>query len=184
VLSYTVEYDGGVALVDTGWPCKEAWDGLVDGLRVAGWDITDVKAVLITHGHGDHKGLAKRIRERTGAEVLSAHEYRFTGLAERARGLRKHHEKWLTEVMTALQAQPVRVTEAVLWSRPWRQMQGLQRRFTMGEAYAHLVTWSGLVTLPTRESTSTPGTRSVKAHPGWTDPLSRGLRTDPEVATL
>jgi glyoxylase-like metal-dependent hydrolase (beta-lactamase superfamily II) len=285
VLSYAVEYDGGVALVDTGWPCEEAWDGLVAGLQVAGWDISDVKAMLITHGHGDHTGLAKRIRERTGAwvamheadvitpdqfrdqasfrqasdewlrlrggqaadlqavherrdeaapdsfdefmlepdrllidgdrplgpgtslvsvwtpghtpghvcfadrdrgllltgdhilpritpnispspfetgdvlgqylaslaatpdlpgaEVLPAHEYRFTGLAERALGLRSHHEKRLAEVMTALQAQPgsttVQVTEALQWSRPWAQMQGLQRRFAIGEAYAHLV---------------------------------------------
>jgi enoyl-CoA hydratase/carnithine racemase len=69
VLSYAVEFDGGVALVDTGWPCEEAWDGLVSGLRGAGWDIGDVKAVLITHGHGDHKGLAKRIREQSGAWV-------------------------------------------------------------------------------------------------------------------
>jgi glyoxylase-like metal-dependent hydrolase (beta-lactamase superfamily II) len=78
-----------------------------------------------------------------GAEVLPAHEYRFTGLAERARGLREHHEKRLAEVITALQAQPgsttVQVTEALQWSRPWAQMQGLQRRFAIGEAYAHLV---------------------------------------------
>jgi glyoxylase-like metal-dependent hydrolase (beta-lactamase superfamily II) len=284
VLSYAVEYDGGVALVDTGWPCEPAWEGLLSGLRLAGWDIGDVKAVLITHGHGDHMGLAKRIRERSGAwvamhaadvadrakfdnrlsfrqasdewlrrrggqptdfraahergevppdsfdefmlrpdrllvdgerplgagtsllsvwtpghtpghvcfvdtdrdlmltgdhilpritpnispspfetgdvlgqyleslaatpdlpggEVLPAHEYRFFGLADRARGLRGHHEKRLAEVMAALQAQPgsttVQVTEALQWSRPWEQMQGMQRRFAIGEAYAHLV---------------------------------------------
>ena len=69
VLSYAIEYAGGVALVDTGWPAEAAWDGLVSGLGQAGWDIGDVKAVLITHGHGDHMGLARRIRERTGAWV-------------------------------------------------------------------------------------------------------------------
>lgn len=69
VLSYAIEYAGGVALVDTGWPAEQAWDGLVSGLGQAGWDIDDVKAVLITHGHGDHMGLARRIRERTGAWV-------------------------------------------------------------------------------------------------------------------
>jgi len=69
VLSYAVEHDGGVALIDTGWPAIEAWDGLVAGLNEAGWDITDVKAVLITHGHGDHMGLARRVREASGAWV-------------------------------------------------------------------------------------------------------------------
>jgi glyoxylase-like metal-dependent hydrolase (beta-lactamase superfamily II) len=69
VLSYALEYDGGIALVDTGWPATEAWDGLVAGLKQAGWGIGDVKAVLITHGHGDHMGLARRVREHSGAWV-------------------------------------------------------------------------------------------------------------------
>jgi glyoxylase-like metal-dependent hydrolase (beta-lactamase superfamily II) len=69
VSSYAMSYDGGVALVDTGWPCEAAWDGLVAGLNEAGWDISEVKAVLVTHGHADHFGLARRIRERTGAWV-------------------------------------------------------------------------------------------------------------------
>ena len=44
VLSYALAYDGGVALVDTGWPCEDAWDGLVAGLGEAGWGIGDVRA--------------------------------------------------------------------------------------------------------------------------------------------
>jgi len=69
VLAYAVEYNGGIALIDTGWPSETSWDGLVAGLGEAGWDLSDVKAVLITHGHGDHMGLARRLRERTGAWV-------------------------------------------------------------------------------------------------------------------
>jgi glyoxylase-like metal-dependent hydrolase (beta-lactamase superfamily II) len=69
VLSYAVAFNGGVALIDTGWPATEAWDGLVAGLAEAGWGIGDVKAVLITHGHGDHMGLARRVREASGAWV-------------------------------------------------------------------------------------------------------------------
>ena len=69
VLSYAVSHGRGVALVDTGWPCEDAWDGLVAGLGEAGWDITDVRAVLVTHGHADHFGLARRLREVTGAWI-------------------------------------------------------------------------------------------------------------------
>jgi glyoxylase-like metal-dependent hydrolase (beta-lactamase superfamily II) len=69
VISYAVRYGSGIALVDTGWPCEQAWDGLVTGLNEAGWDIGDVKAVLVTHGHADHFGLARRVREETGAWV-------------------------------------------------------------------------------------------------------------------
>jgi glyoxylase-like metal-dependent hydrolase (beta-lactamase superfamily II) len=69
VLTYAVAYGNGVALVDTGWPCDAAWDDLLGGLREAGWEIGDVKAVLVTHAHPDHVGLARRIREQTGAWV-------------------------------------------------------------------------------------------------------------------
>jgi glyoxylase-like metal-dependent hydrolase (beta-lactamase superfamily II) len=41
----------------------------VSGLGAAGWDVSDVKAILITHGHGDHMGLARRLRELSGAWV-------------------------------------------------------------------------------------------------------------------
>lgn len=281
VLTYAIAYNGGVALVDTGWPCQSAWDGLQAGLNEAGWSIDDVKAVLITHGHGDHMGLASRIQKRTGAwvamheadalepeqrrdmaeikqasdtwlakrggspddfrsvhqprpemfddfaltpdrfledgerplgagtdivavwtpghtpghtcfydsarnvvltgdhilpritpnispspfvtddvlgeylgslgnlsdfevdEVLPAHEYRFRGLNERVHDLRKHHEIRLREVLDVLHESPgansVRVAEGLRWSRTWEQMQGMPRRFAIGEAYAHLV---------------------------------------------
>lgn len=281
VISYAMSYDGGVALVDTGWPCEDAWDGLVGGLNEAGWDITDVKAVLVTHGHGDHYGLARRIRERSGAwiampeadakaeaefvdmevfhrvdnewlvrrgglpvditdirrpqtemfadfdvapdrfledggaplgpgsgirsiwtpghtpghtcfldtqrnviltgdhvlpritpnispapgqtddtlgaylaslamltdlevgEVLPAHEYRFIGLATRVHQIRHHHEVRLHEVLDVLDSHPgattVEVAAGLHWSRSWDEMNGMPRRFAIGEAYAHLV---------------------------------------------
>jgi glyoxylase-like metal-dependent hydrolase (beta-lactamase superfamily II) len=76
-------------------------------------------------------------------EVLPAHEYRFIGLDARIDGLRAHHEARLGEVMALLRDLPgrtsVQVAENLVWSRPWDQMQGMQRRFAVGEAYSHLV---------------------------------------------
>jgi glyoxylase-like metal-dependent hydrolase (beta-lactamase superfamily II) len=70
VLVYAFELDGGgVALVDAGWNTDEAWTCLGDGLAQAGGSISDVQAVLVTHIHPDHYGLAGRIREASGAWI-------------------------------------------------------------------------------------------------------------------
>ncbi len=70
VLVYAFELDGGgVALVDAGWNTDEAWTSLSDGLAMAGGSISDVRAVLVTHIHPDHYGLAGRIREMSGAWI-------------------------------------------------------------------------------------------------------------------
>jgi len=70
VLVYAFELDGGgVALVDAGWNTDEAWTCLSDGLAMAGGSISDVQAVLVTHIHPDHYGLAGRIRETSGAWI-------------------------------------------------------------------------------------------------------------------
>ena len=69
VLAYLIETERGPVLVDTGWPSGEAWDGLVAGVAATGHQIADVAAVLVTHFHIDHFGLAHRVREASGAWV-------------------------------------------------------------------------------------------------------------------
>jgi glyoxylase-like metal-dependent hydrolase (beta-lactamase superfamily II) len=70
VLVYAFELSGGgVALVDAGWNTDDAWVALNDGLAAAGGSISDVNAVLVTHIHPDHYGLAGRVREASGGWI-------------------------------------------------------------------------------------------------------------------
>ena len=69
VLVYVLELDDGVALIDAGWDTDAAWNALTGGLETAGYAMADVKAVLVTHIHPDHYGLAGRVRENSGAWV-------------------------------------------------------------------------------------------------------------------
>ncbi|ATD70089.1 MBL fold metallo-hydrolase [Gordonia amicalis] len=62
--------DGGLALIDVGWPSDESWQALVDGIRGTGHDVTDVRSAAITHFHPDHFGLVPRLLEHTDAELL------------------------------------------------------------------------------------------------------------------
>jgi len=73
VLVYVFELSdangGGAAIVDAGWPTDDAWQALNSGLDECGFEVGDVRAVLVTHMHPDHFGLAGRVREASGAWV-------------------------------------------------------------------------------------------------------------------
>ena len=69
VLVYVLERPDGVAIIDAGWNDQASYDALESGLKQGGYAISDIKDVLITHVHPDHFGLAKRLREETGARI-------------------------------------------------------------------------------------------------------------------
>jgi glyoxylase-like metal-dependent hydrolase (beta-lactamase superfamily II) len=69
VVCYLLESSSGPVLLDPGWPEDVSWDALVQGIGTAGWSVTDVHGVLISHAHSDHHGLASRVREASGAWV-------------------------------------------------------------------------------------------------------------------
>ncbi|MDH2427748.1 MBL fold metallo-hydrolase [Sphaerisporangium sp. TRM90804] len=69
VLVYALELPDGVAIVDAGWNTDEAYAALDAGLGVAGYTMADVRAVLVTHIHPDHYGLAGRVREASDAWI-------------------------------------------------------------------------------------------------------------------
>lgn len=69
VLVYVLETPKGVAIIDAGWNDEKSYQTLSEGLAVAGYAVSDIHDVLVTHVHPDHFGLAKRLREETGARI-------------------------------------------------------------------------------------------------------------------
>ncbi len=59
-----------ITLIDTGPLTDDAWEALRAGLAREGLEIADVRRVLLTHGHQDHFGLARRIADLSGARLL------------------------------------------------------------------------------------------------------------------
>jgi len=64
---YLVDTGEGLVMVDAG--LRTHWRSLVAKVGEIGKKITDIRAVLITHGHLDHIGLAERLRVEADAEI-------------------------------------------------------------------------------------------------------------------
>lgn len=59
------------AVVDTGPDQPGSLETVVEALVTCGYRLTDVRAIVLTHSHVDHCGLAGRLQEATGARVLA-----------------------------------------------------------------------------------------------------------------
>jgi glyoxylase-like metal-dependent hydrolase (beta-lactamase superfamily II) len=64
---YLVEDHDGITVIDAGLPAF--WPSLLAAVDATGRTLTDIRAVLITHGHPDHIGLAERLRVEVGADI-------------------------------------------------------------------------------------------------------------------
>lgn len=76
--SLTNPFDCTVYLIDGGSECAliDAGAGLepnliLDRIRDVGYSPTDIRKILLTHGHGDHAGGAAALREACGATVFA-----------------------------------------------------------------------------------------------------------------
>ena len=62
--------DDGTTLIDPG--AQGSFSEVEDGLRVAGYAVTDIDRVIVTHGHSDHDGSTAQLVDTADAQ-LNAH---------------------------------------------------------------------------------------------------------------
>lgn len=67
---YVVEGSKGNILVDSGWGSSEALWAFREGLKGDFLKFQDINWIVITHIHPDHYGLASKLKEFCGAEVV------------------------------------------------------------------------------------------------------------------
>jgi len=80
---YLIESSDGLTLVDSGLPAS--WKTLEDAVRGLGHSLADIRAVVLTHAHFDHLGLAHRLHEQfripvwvhAGDSYIAHHPYRY-----------------------------------------------------------------------------------------------------------
>ncbi|GAA4610466.1 MBL fold metallo-hydrolase [Actinoplanes octamycinicus] len=82
-----------------------------------------------------------RVAAHDELEAFPAHEYRFRGIAARARQLRVHHEERCDEIVAAVERleQPTiwQLAASLTWSRPWDEI-GPMRVGAVAETMAHV----------------------------------------------
>lgn len=80
---YLIEDDDGITLVDAGLP--RMWSMVLEALDRRGRHPADIRGLVLTHGHFDHVGFARRARQELGIPVfvhprdehLAAHPYSY-----------------------------------------------------------------------------------------------------------
>lgn len=96
---YLLAVDRGVIAVDLGWNSDSSWQAFQLGMERAGVDLDDLIGVVVTHVHPDHYGLARRVREHSGAWIAmhSAEVPHIVADAEQSRRRVADMSAWLVE---------------------------------------------------------------------------------------
>lgn len=116
---YLVTDEEGVTVIDAAFP--STGQAVIDGLAALGRQPTDIKALLLTHGHFDHVGFARGLRESLGVPIwvhpgdrrLAAHPYRYAPQQNRFTFPLRHPGGWpILGTMVAAGGLAVRGVEA------------------------------------------------------------------------
>ena len=67
---YLIEDPDGLSIIDAS--IESAADKIIQQLKAAGHQPSDVKRILVTHGHPDHIGGLPKLQKMTGAEVIAS----------------------------------------------------------------------------------------------------------------
>ena len=65
--SHLIDTGDGLILIDVGY--KETADHVLQSMKTLGFDVRDVKKILLSHGHYDHSDGVAKIKELSGATV-------------------------------------------------------------------------------------------------------------------
>ena len=76
VACYLIDTGDGLVLIDTAM--HESAYLMIENIRTLGYELTDIKKILLTHAHIDHIGAARTMKELTGAKLyLGARDLEF-----------------------------------------------------------------------------------------------------------
>jgi glyoxylase-like metal-dependent hydrolase (beta-lactamase superfamily II) len=67
---YALVHDGRITLFDTGLNTPETFTTFETGLKRIGRSVQEIDRIFITHRHGDHCGMAARLKSSSGAAIL------------------------------------------------------------------------------------------------------------------
>ncbi len=69
VVAWAINTSDGIILIDSMWDNRDA-KLIEDGLKKLGLDPKNIKYILISHGHGDHYGGAKYLKDKYNCKVV------------------------------------------------------------------------------------------------------------------
>ena len=71
---YILITEVGLVVIDGIWPDKKVYDEILCAIDEAGWGVKGISMFLMTHGHIDHVGCGKWLKENSGAKTFLSEE--------------------------------------------------------------------------------------------------------------